>query len=472
MCKSMLRAFQNSGKRVDLRLVSVFVLINLIVAVNAFIHNPEMGYDAEGHLDYITTLPAKLPTFAESTEFFSPPLPYFFPSLVYQSCHRVYADQNIVDYRNFDCRKLAGKFAQGLNVLLSLGTTYLFLLIADRLRSGRANSRLMALVLFGLLTVYYKTFAQVRGEPYVAFFCLLAVFLLMDSIQKDGLTWKNAILLGVTLGLLILSRQWGFLVYPAILVWLGLIWLNDRQLGLRLGKFVGMSLAVSLLVGGWFYLYLYSNFGSFTAFNQPRLGFSFSNKPLSFYRSTGLGDFQLFKDPLRPRFDNQFLPSFYSDLWGDYWGFFVYVRDNSYLGVVGMGNREEIAPYLGRVNLAGVIPSLIFLGGGLAGIARLTNVRRRRGKLEYSGLFDNLLVLIILFSLAGFLYFVITVPNAVQGDTVKATYMVHMLVLLPLLGAEFMGRIKARFPRVHNLIAISLVLVFIHNLPAMISRYF
>ncbi len=472
MSKNILRAFQSNNKRVDLRLVIVFVVINLIVVVNAFVHNPEMGYDAEGHLDYITALPSKLPTFSESTEFFSPPLPYFFPSLVYHSCHQVYSDQNIIDFRNFDCRKLAGKFAQGLNVLLSLGTTYLVLLIAGKLRPGKANFKLMALGLLGLLTVYYKTFAQVRGESYVALFCLLAIFFLMDSIQKEKLTWRNAVLFGLILGLLILSRQWGFLVYPAILVWLGLIFLKDRPLGIQLGKFVGLGFAISLLIGGWFYFHLYSNFGSFTAFNQPRLGFSFSNKPLSFYRSTGMADLLLFKDPLRPRFDNQFLPSFYSDLWGDYWGFFVYIRDNSYLGLVGMGNRDEIAPYLGRVNLAAVIPSLIFLGGTLVGISSLADVTLRRKKLEYEGLFESLLFLVILFSFAGFLYFVITVPNAVQGDTVKATYMVQLFALLPFLGAEFIDRIEARFPRVYALIAISLVLVFMHNLQAMISRYF
>jgi hypothetical protein len=235
---------------------------------------------------------------------------------------------------------------------------------------------------------------------------------------------------------------------------------------------MGLGFAVSLLVGGWFYLYLYSNYGSFTAFNQERQSFSFSNKPHSFYRSTGLADQQLFKDPLRPRFDNQFLPSLYSDLWGDYWGFFVYIRDNSYLGSVGLGNRTEMAPYLGRVNLAAVIPSLVFLGGALMGIGSLAKAIFQPHKADYRVLFDSLLLLVMLFSFAGFLYFVITVPNAVQGDTVKATYMIQLFVLLPLLGAEFMDRIAPRFPRLHTLIAISLTLVFIHNLPAMVSRYF
>jgi hypothetical protein len=472
MVNNVSGVFQGGEKRIDLRLVMVFIAINFIVMVNAVIHNPEMGYDAEGHLDYMTTLPAKLPSFEESTEFFSPPLPYFLPSLAYQGCYQIYADENIVDTRNFDCRKMAGKVAQGINVLLSLGTTYLFLLIADRLRPGKTNFKLVGLGLFGLLTVYYKTFAQVRGEPYVAFFCLLAVFFLMALFQEKRLSWKNAIGFGLILGFLILSRQWGFLAFPGILAWVGLVWLHDRPLGLRLGKFMGLSFAVSLVVGGWFYLYLYSNYGSFTAFNQERQSFSFSNKPHSFYRSTGLADQQLFKDPLRPRFDNQFLPSLYSDLWGDYWGFFVYIRDNSYLGSVGLGNRTEMAPYLGRVNLAAVIPSLVFLGGALMGIGSLAKAIFQPHKADYRALFDSLLLLVMLFSFAGFLYFVITVPNAVQGDTVKATYMIQLFVLLPLLGAEFMDRIAPRFPRLHTLIAISLTLVFIHNLPAMVSRYF
>ncbi len=471
--KDAFRVFQSKYKTLDVRLVLVFVIINFIVVVNAFIHNPEMGYDAEGHLNYITVLPTQLPTFGQSTEFFSPPLPYLLPSLVYQPCHQIYADENIIEYRNFDCRKLAGKFAQGINVLLSLGTTYLFLLIADKLRPGRRNFKFVALGLFGLLTVYYKTFAQVRGEPYVLFFYFLAIYVLMTvwhEPQKQNR--KNAVWLGLILGLLILSRQWGFLIYPAILVFVGHVWLNNRPLGNRLGKFVALSFAVSLLVGGWFYFYLYANFGSVTTFNQVRAGFSLDNKPISFYRSTGLGGFLLFKDPIRPTFDNQFIPSFYSDIWGDYWGFFVFVRANSYLGLVGQGNQDQISPYLGRVNLVSIVPSLAFLGGILLGIQKLAKVTFKAKNVENSSFLYSLLFLITIFSMAGFMYFVITVPNAVQGDTVKATYVIHVLALLPLFGAEFLDKIETRFPRSYYLIVVTLVLIFLHNLPAMISRYF
>ena len=68
------------------------------------------------------------------------------------------------------CRTYDGKFAQGINVLLSIGTTMLLLMIAEQIKPGNRFFKISALMMLALLTVYYKTFSQVRGEPYVVFF--------------------------------------------------------------------------------------------------------------------------------------------------------------------------------------------------------------------------------------------------------------------------------------------------------------
>jgi hypothetical protein len=65
----------------------------------------------------------------------------------------------------------------------------------------------------------------------------------------------------------------------------------------------------------------------------------------------------------------------------------------------------------------------------------------------------------------------IVYPIPDQGDTIKASYLLHVLVVLPLLGAEFLEGVQARNPRVYYVCLILLGLTFAHNLPAMITRY-
>src|SRR4029078_10874276 len=103
----------------------------------------------------------------------------------------------------------------------------------------------------------------------------------------------------------------------------------------------------------------------------------------------GLGLDRLFRDPVRPVFRNKLLPIFYSETWGDYWGVFVvYARDaktGQFLRARRLEealtapahpeawdtNRERIAPYLGRVNLAALAPFCLVLAGLGLGTARL-----------------------------------------------------------------------------------------------------
>ncbi|MEX1071363.1 MAG: hypothetical protein WEC37_01945 [Anaerolineales bacterium] len=469
--KRIQNLFSGENRKVDRTLLAVFLLINLITLINSVIHNPEMGYDAEEHLLYITILPTRLPLYSESKEFFSPPLPYLAPSLLHHFCSRIFGDENIVEYRNLDCRKVAGKFSQFINVVLSLGSMLLILSIADVLRPNNRTFKLAAISLLGLLTVYYRTLAQVRGEPYVLFFMLLAIYLIAKILTNTKeLTWKNGVLLGFILGLLVLSRQWGFLIFPAIFGLVVLVYRSDKSLGIQFAKMLALSTAVAALVGGWFYVHLYSEYGSFTAFNQTPTQFSLANEPASFYRNTGLADFLIFKDPVRPTFDNQFIPIFYSDTWGDYWGFLVFVRDLSYLGVLGLGNEDQIAPYLGRVNFVSIVPSLALLGGAFVGAASVAKALIHKKKPDRATLLFGFLFLIVLVSFIGYLSFVISFPVR-QGDTIKSTYMLHLFVILLFLAADFIDRIETHFPGFLKIYGALLALVFLHNLPAMISRY-
>ena len=85
--------------------------------------------------------------------------------------------------------------------------------------------------------------------------------------------------------------------------------------------------------------------------------FSLYNQPIDFYLINSDEILYLFTKPIRP-----YLNSFriiYSDVWGDYWGYFVFT--SKYLDIG--RNQLAIGDYLARVNLISTIPTIfIFIG--------------------------------------------------------------------------------------------------------------
>src|SRR5262245_20025890 len=141
-------------------LLCLFILLNGIVLTNACVHNPTVGYDAAEHLKYIRELASlHLPKPAESSEFFSPPLPSIFPALLGSSgLARLW---------------WAAKAAQLLNAALSIGLTFYLLKICDLIRPHSSHFKGASLFVLAMLPVYYKTFVFVRGEPFVVLFVVL-----------------------------------------------------------------------------------------------------------------------------------------------------------------------------------------------------------------------------------------------------------------------------------------------------------
>ena len=82
----------------------------------------------------------------------------------------------------------------------------------------------------------------------------------------------------------------------------------------------------------------------------------------------------MFSKPIRPNFPNEFFPIIYSDLWGDYWGYFSFTRDAVLTG----RNQALIGDYLARVNIVSIIPTIILLlGFSSLGIKKQTKKRKR-----------------------------------------------------------------------------------------------
>jgi hypothetical protein len=462
--------FKTSGKFSWLVFV-LFVAVNGLVLVNTILHDTEMGYDADDHLLYIMVLPERLPEPEDTREFFSPPLPYLFPSLFWQGCAALSGETTWQTYEF--CRDdLAGKVAQIINFFLSIGLSFVLLKLSNLLRPDSRTFKISLLALLGVMTVYYKTFAQVRGEPYVAFFAVLALYFIARMLlQQAELSWRDGLGLGVVLGLLVISRQWGFSIIPALLI-LGLLVLLFQGRGsFGMLRALTVSAIVSFVVGGWFYLFLYSQHGTFTAFNMEGQEFSFANQPTKFYRNTGLGENLLFLKPTRKSFQNSLMPIFYSETWGDYWGFHVFIREKSALGAQGYSNRGEINPYLGRVNLLSLYPTLIYLAGILTGLINGLWLFRQSDPNWDRRLFYAFLTLFLVSASILYMYFLISYPELPDGSTIKATYMLHGLLILPILGAEFLEQVQKSNKWLYTIMVALVGAVWVHNLGAIITRY-
>ena len=463
-----------AGSRLDLRLVAVFVLINGLVFANAYLHDPRIGYDNRSYFAYIQALSkGRLVTPQDSREFFSPPLPFAFPAL-------------LVTLTRMDVAR-AVKFAQFLNVFLSIGLTW-YLLKASRLLGSRSSLGLGALVFLGILPVYYRSFAFVRGEPLVAFFAVIIFYHALLMVARRQFTLVNASILGLCLGLSVLSRQWGVLLLPPVLLLLGYCWIRLRPLRVPIARVLGLSLVIATVVGGWFYFYLRFNQGSFTPFNRPPAAkFSFGNQPPEFY--FGLSPGLLFKAPVRPNFPNELIPILYSEIWGDYWGFFSIsstdTRTSNHINGRGLAdiletgsrpswletNYDTISAYLGRVNRVSLLPSSLALIS--LGVVTATTLRWRGSgeALQDQRVIRVFLLLAIGTTMAGYLWFLIMFPDIGKGDTIKATYVLQIFPFVAVIVGVVLKRVEERSRLLYRLLMGGLGLVFLHNISTMVTHY-
>ena len=470
---SMVEPFR-SKTGIVLPLVVIFLVINGLVLLNACLHDPGIGYDAHRHHQYIQALSKFRPvTPGDSDEFFSPPLPYIVPAVLLA----------IPGIDLFWALKLGQLF----NVVLSVGLTF-YLLKTCRLISEQPVLRLGTLVSLGILPVYYKTFAFVRGEPYVAFFAVVILYYMGAFLLKKHFTLVDASILGTAMGLCALSRQWGILLFPAVFLSMGLQWLRSPEQRHTILRTFLICLVLIALLSGWFYLMLNLKYGSMTAFNnEPETSFSFKNQPLEFY--TGFSRKLLFTSPIRPNFPNQFFPIFYSELWGDYWGYFsVYGLDiNTQTFLDGKkiaelysndtapgqvkSNYRTIGAYLGRVNLIGLFPSTLAIAALMFALFRILKRNYHTAFITCRKEILTFVLLAIATTIGGYFWFLIMYPNLEKGTTIKATYVLHIFPYIALLIGDLIEHIKRMQHVLSRLILILFCLISVHNVRVMVTNY-
>jgi len=81
-----------------------------------------------------------------------------------------------------------------------------------------------------------------------------------------------------------------------------------------------------------------------------------------------------------------------------------------------------------------------------------------------------LLILIIVFTLIGFLWFVISYPEKTDGDTVKSTYIIQAIILLPLVVGMYVNELLKKHAIIWLLLIFMYGLIFIINFVAFFSH--
>ena len=441
-------------------IVSISILYVLIY--NLLHYDPIQGYDGDAHHAYVQNflnlyIPGRLnqPSSNLTYEFFSPPFPYLFPAFVNEICKSYFSFENIYE----TCQKLYGFVNIIFQSFMYLVLLYLYMKIVKLFNGTDKKIYLSVLLVLGLFTANYRTIAMIRAETYILLLNSFLLYRFLLLLKKSFAYDKSDIFyFGFTIGLLALSRQWAFLLFPAYFL---LYFFIKKEHKLRYFKFLTYTFFIGFLISSWFYINLYIEYGSFTKFNQEPIPFSLKNQPLSFYLPIGNEASMVFTKPIRPYFQNQFLPILYSDLWGDYWGYFTFTSRNLEIG----RNQLVIGDYLARVNIVSLIPTLLLFSGLRHSFKYIKNIDRSFK--EYFNLYLSIAVFISLF---GYLWFLISFPQP-GGDTNKATYIIHLFHLLGLMAVFRLEDLKQKNYRSYFSIMLILFFVFLHNLSAMMSHF-
>jgi hypothetical protein len=156
------------------------------------------------------------------------------------------------------------------------------------------------------------------------------------------------------------------------------------------------------------------------------------------------------------------LPIFYTETWGDYFGFFYLPRPTLSYRV-----PMSAVSYMSRVNLLSLLPTLVLISGLIYGIYR--TIRLFLAQPAEKDIAHSLFSLCIVASVVGYGWFLARYPS-LDADTAKATYVLQIFPLLCLLSGDLLYWVQQRWPRIFQVLMIVLVIIATHNILMYFSR--
>jgi hypothetical protein len=167
------------------------------------------------------------------------------------------------------------------------------------------------------------------------------------------------------------------------------------------------------------------------------------------------------RNPTRPAFVNELIPTLYSEIWGDYFGYFAWTTTASGTTPVPLDSSGQ--KELEAQNVLGFVPTLL----AIAGVVGLLWASLGRGsRFTNPGLL--VLALLPIVGLLGFVVFTVTYPSG-DGDVIKAAY---VLTTVPgwAIGFGFAWSRLARFRHADVFASIACGLALVSDLVFLLHR--
>jgi tetratricopeptide (TPR) repeat protein len=291
------------------------MILVLLAAVWAllFLHNFSSmplvaGFDAKDHLAYVRYIQEhkSLPPAWEGLEMFQPPLYYLISATLLGLAHcEVFHPSGMMLLRFLSLAIGAVNLA-----LILIGLRLIF--------PGDWKKPLAGLVLAAFLPAQIYLLHYTTNETLSALFITAALCLGLHLLRARQPWWGWHGVLGIALGLALLSKVSAVPAVPAILGALGMKLMLRRERAWRpwLGV-IGAPLLICLSIGGWHYLKLWHDYGN------PLIGGWDPKKIEPWWQTKGFqtpGYYFSFGDSLtRPFYSglHSFWDGFYTTLWGD-----------------------------------------------------------------------------------------------------------------------------------------------------------
>jgi Flp pilus assembly protein TadD len=305
LLRHFFRQSASSARAILILLAAVWVLL--------FLHNfpftpAASGFDAPQHLQYVTYIQDhhRLPDAREGWEMFQPPLYYVL-------CAK------LLDLGRWKALEPSGMMLLRF-LSLAIGAANLALVFAGLrlIFPGDWRKPLAGLALAAFLPAQIFLLHYTTNETLSAMFVTAALCLGLHLLRATQ-PWRGWFgVLGIVLGLALLSKSSAILAVPPILGALAVKLILRRERGVRawLGE-IGAPLLICVAMSGWHYLKLWRNFGN------PLIGGWDPKVVASWWQTKGFqtpGYYFSFGDSLtRPFFSGMrgFWDAFYTTLWGD-----------------------------------------------------------------------------------------------------------------------------------------------------------
>jgi tetratricopeptide (TPR) repeat protein len=273
----------------------------------AFLPGP-MGFDVEGHLEYVQYLFERkaLPLPHEGTVAFNPPLYYLLSAVVLGAL-------------SLAPGSLAGVAVLRLvSLAAAVGTLFLVRASLRLLFPQQIRAQVVGLLVAGCLPMHFYVAHYLTNEAFLALPITAALFLCLRALRAEAITGRDGAGIGACLGAALLTKVTALLVVPFVFAALALrlaargvrqwtAWLHS----------LGTAALVCALTCGWFYAWQWGNAGA------PWLGAADARSAFRWWQDPGYVTAPWFLRAGaaldRPLFSGfgSFADGIYSTLWGD-----------------------------------------------------------------------------------------------------------------------------------------------------------